>query len=83
MTIWNATDKNTRARELGYNDYDHAIVTMYRDEELSYRQTGDWFSMTWYATAWRLKNLDVPARPRGGKNHKLSYYTKGKALWQS
>ena len=77
MTVQNLKAKNSRARELGYKDYDDAIVKMYRDEGLSYRQTGDWFDMTWYAVAWRLKNLGILARGRGGKNHKLSYYRKG------
>ena len=74
MTIWYADDNNARARQLGYDNYDHAIVTMYQDEWLSYRQTGEWFDKTWYTVAWRLKNLGIQARPRGGKNHKASYY---------
>lgn len=77
MTIWHKPEKDARAVELGFADYDDAIVTMYRDEELSLSQVSAWWGLAWYTIRFRLAQFDIQFRPRGGKNHKRSYYHDG------
>jgi len=74
MTIWYKPEKDARAVELGFADYDEAIVIFYRDEELSFSKTGEWFGVSWQAIRFRLAQFDIKFRPRGGKNHKRGYY---------
>lgn len=78
MTIWYKQEKDARARELGFNDYDDAIVTMYRDEELSLAQVAAWWGLAWFTIRFRLAQFDIIFRPRGGKNHKKGYYKNGR-----
>lgn len=73
MTVWRQAEKNARARELGYLDYDNAIIIMYLLEELSLRQVGEWFGMSWQAVRFRLLNHhEVTFRPRGGDQYRRS-----------
>jgi len=66
-----AEEKTARAHELGWPEgYEAAIYDLYVNEELSFRQTADWFGVNQYAVCYRLKqHRKITPRPRGGRNH--------------
>ncbi len=71
-TFYYFAEKQARAEELGYPDYETGIFDLYENKGLSYRETGKVFGVTGYAIAYRLKRKhgNEISRSRGGANYK-------------